>query len=148
MLARGAAEQIIAQYVDTGQVRYVFRHYPFLGEESYWAAEASECALEQGQFWEYHDKLFEEWRGENIGALSKPTLKRFAADMGLDAKAFNACLDSGKYEGKVLLEKVKAEEDLGVETTPTMFINDEVVTGNQPFEVYQAIIERELSTAP
>ena len=79
----------------------MFQHMAFIGPESEWAAEATECANEQGKFWEYHDKLFDNQGGENVGAFSKANLKRFAAEMKLDTAAFNVCLDSDKYLAKV-----------------------------------------------
>ena len=90
--AKGAAQQIKETYVPTGQVRFVYRHLAFLGNESTWAAEASECAEDQGRFWDYHDKLFDEQRGENQGAYSKDNLKRFAAEIGLDTDRFDSVL--------------------------------------------------------
>ena len=78
-------------------VRLGYWHVAFLGEESQWAAEASECAADQDKFWEYHDKLFASQNGENQGAFNKDNLKQFAADLKLDTAAFNECLDSGKY---------------------------------------------------
>ncbi|MFQ5792664.1 MAG: DsbA family protein, partial [Acidobacteriota bacterium] len=90
-----------------------------------------------------HDKLFAEWKGENVGAFTKANLTRFASDLGLNSETFNACLDSDKYEGKVLLEKVEASEDLGVNSTPTVFVDGEMIKGLQ-YEAYQAAIEEAL----
>jgi len=61
--------QIEEKHVKTGAVRFGFQHFPFLGDESQWAAEASECAHEQGKFWEYHDLLYARQNGENRGAF-------------------------------------------------------------------------------
>lgn len=121
-----------------------YQHFPFLGEESQWAAEASECAAEQDAFWEYHDLLFfEEYGGENQGAFSKENLKQFAADLGLDTEAFNTCLDSGKYTTVVQNEKALLQS-IGVRSTPTFLVNAEPVVGAQPFDVFQQAIESEL----
>lgn len=111
-----------------------------------WAAEASECAGEQAKFWEYHDKLFDEWRGENVGAFSKPNLKRFATELGLDGESFGACLDSGKYHEKVMQEKDEGMSQ-GVISTPTVIINGQLIKGRLPFERYETVIEEELSKA-
>jgi hypothetical protein len=67
-------------------------NYAFLGPESRQAAEASECAAEQGAFWPYHDRLYERQAGENRGAFSQDNLKRFAVELGLNGQAFDACL--------------------------------------------------------
>lgn len=95
----------------------------FLGQESFWAAEASECAADQGAFWQYHDKIFDSHAGENQGAYSKDRLKGFAAELGLDAAAFNTCLDSGKYTQEVLAQTAVAQQ-LGVRGTPTFYVNE------------------------
>lgn len=128
-------------------MRYLFRHYPFLGEESFLAAEASECAGEQGRFWEYHDKLFAEWKGEGSGAFLPPNLVRYAQELGLDGEAFSACLDSGRYREKVVKEREEGERN-GVTSTPTVFINGQPIKGAQSFEAYRTVIEAELAAAP
>lgn len=126
-------------YVKSGQVRFGYVHFAFLGEESIWAAEASECANDQGKFWEYHDYLFTHQAGENQGAFSKANLKKFAAEMKLDSAAFDACLDSGKHT-----EVVKAEtafgQSLGARSTPSFLVNGRALVGAQPFEVFQQLI--------
>ncbi|RME08443.1 MAG: hypothetical protein D6803_01215 [Anaerolineae bacterium] len=127
-------------YISQGLVRLGYVHFAFLGEESFWAAEASECAAEQDAFWEFHDYLFEHQNGENRGAFSKDNLKQFAADLGLDTAAFNECLDSGKYSDLVQ-EEVNQAQQLGVRSTPTFVVNGQPVMGAQPFQVFQQIIE-------
>lgn len=130
-------------YIEAGQVKFVFRNFAFLGPESEWAAEAAECAHEQGQFWKYHDKLFANQRGENEGAFNKDNLKRFAAELGLDTKAFNRCLDSGRYAQEVQDDKEEGQR-LGVRGTPAFFINGELVSGAQPFSAVKQMIDSEL----
>ncbi len=90
--------------------------------ESYWAAYAAECANEQGKFWEYHDKLFTEWRGEYVGTYTKANLKKFAADLGLDTAKFNSCVDTDKT--KPIIDKdVEDARRLGIQGTPTFLVN-------------------------
>lgn len=138
-----AEPQIIEKYVKTGKVKFVYRDFAFLGEESQWAAEAAECAHEQGKFWEYHDYLFNHQQGENQGAFSKANLKRFAGAVGLDTEAFNGCFDSGKYTEEVQKDSSDGRA-LSVSGTPTNFINGKAVVGALPFEEFQKIIEAEL----
>lgn len=107
------------------------------------AAEASECAAEQGRFWEYHHKLFASQAGEGRGAFARDRLKRFAADLGLNSATFNACLDSGRYAQKVRNDTAEGRAR-GVRATPTFFINTTKVEGAQTFAVFQGIIEDEL----
>ena len=68
---------LIKEYVDTGKVSLVYKHLPFLGQESAFVAVAAECAADQGKFWQYHDYLFEHQQGENQGAFTKEKLIGF-----------------------------------------------------------------------
>lgn len=132
-------QQIEQAFVSTGQVKFVFHTFAFIGAESQWAAEASFCAHEQGRFWEYHDAVFNNQAGENLGAFSKDNLKRFAKGIVDDEAAFNLCLDSERYKERV--RQVKQEGiDRGVKSTPSFFINGKLLTGNQPFSAFQAQI--------
>ncbi len=126
-----------------GNVQFGYVHFAFLGEESFWAAEASECADEQGKFWEYHDLLFNRQAGENQGAFNQDNLKQFATTLGLDATQFNACLDSGKYTDVVKREVAFAQQ-LGVQSTPSFVLNGQPVVGGQPFETFQQMIDTAL----
>ena len=137
------ARQIDEAYVKTGKVRVVFRNRAALGQESVWAAEAALCASDQGKFWDYYDKLFDNWAGENEGALAKPNLKRVATDLGLDAKAFNSCLDTDKYLQRVR-EEGQESQQRGVRYTPTFFVNDVKIEGALPFDRFKEAIEAQL----
>ncbi len=123
-------------------MRFGYQHFAFLGQESQWAAEASECAGDQTEdaFWAYHDKLFNSQNGENQGAFSKDNLKRFASDLGLDTQAFNQCLDSGKFTTIVQSETQNAQA-LGVRSTPTFVVDGQPVVGAQEFAAFQQLIE-------
>ena len=116
-------------------------HFAFLGQESLWAGAASECANEQGKFWEYHDYLFDHGQGENSGAFSKDNLKRYAAELKLDAAKFNQCVDSGRME-KIVQQDLDFARQLGISSTPTFAINGKPVQGALPFEEFQKIIEQ------
>ena len=143
----GAESAIIKEYVAKGKVRFTFKQYPFFGEESVRAASASKCAEEQGKFWEYHNALFERQMqngGENAGVFSAENLMRIAEDVGLNAKMFDACAASGKYN-QVVLDEMEEGKQAGVENTPTVFINGKKTEGALPFEAYQTILEDELS---
>ena len=130
-------------YAETGLVRFEYKHFAFLGAESILAAEASECANEQGQFWPYHDIIFANQRGENQGAFNKATLQFFATALELDESEFDKCLDSNRYRKDVTTETNSAGER-EVQSTPTLFINGEKIEGAVPFEQLQALIEAEL----
>lgn len=115
----------------SGKIAIAFRHYPLAGHpDAKKAAEASECAAEQGRFWEMHDKLF----ADNLaGRMSVEQFKQDAADLGLDQNKFNQCLDSGQYAEKVSQEKAEGDK-AGVTGTPTIFINGNIYPGAYPFE--------------
>lgn len=120
--ALGMGKQLKLDFVNTGQIRFVFRHFPFIGEESFRAAEATECAADQNKFWEFHDTVFENWQGVNEGHFSDHNLKVFASGLQLDRAAFDSCLDDGKYRGKVESD-LRLGERLGVNSTPSLFLN-------------------------
>lgn len=115
----------------------------FLGDESLWAAEASECANDQGKFWEYHDALFANQSGENQGAFSRERLKLLALQLRLDPAAFDPCLDTSQKHDLVAADTAFAQS-LGVRSTPTFVVNGQPLVGGQPFEVFQQILADEL----
>jgi protein-disulfide isomerase len=143
--AVGAGRRLKEDYTDQGQVRFVFRHFAFIGDESTWAAEASECANEQGHFWEYHDKLFEEQAGENQGAFGQDNLKRFAAELGLDSEQFDECLDSGKYSSQVRDEFGEAQRRR-VNSTPSILVDGQLIQNGSSYQVLQAAVEAALGS--
>lgn len=138
--------QIKDNYVESGKVRYVLKHFPLtqIHPQAVSAAIAVECAGEQGKFWEMHDKLFEEqqqWSGKDDAAS---VFKGFAKDLGLDEKDFDACVTEERYKDKVMANQ-KEGVAAGVRGTPAFFINGQFVSGAQPYEVFQQIIEQALS---
>ena len=131
-------------YIDGGKIKFAFRHYAFLGQESTDAALASECANEQEKFWEFHDYLFENQSGENQGAFAKDKLKEFAIAVGLNSTQFNECLDSAKYKDNVdkdIAEGGKA----GVNGTPATFVNGILISGAVPYAELKTEIEKALA---
>lgn len=135
--------QLKTEYVQTGKVRFVFRQFAFLGDESLWAAEASECANEQGRFWDYYDKLYQEQNGENVGIFSKDNLKQFAVDLELDTTGFNQCLDSGRHSEKVNQETLEGQQ-AGVRGTPSVFVNGQYIENGGSFQVLKVAVEAAL----
>jgi protein-disulfide isomerase len=122
------------------KIRIVFKDFP-LGNHPLApkAAEAAHCAGEQGKYWDMHDRLF-----ANQQALSLPSLKQAAAGLGLDTAKFDQCLDSGKF-GASIAADMKEGELLGVQSTPTFYVNGRPVIGAQPFDFFQSVIEEELA---
>ena len=131
--------QIEEEYIKTGKVKLVYRHCPLsFHQYAQKASEAAECADEQGKFWEYHDKLY-----ENQNSLDAASLKKYAKELGLDTAKFDSCMDSGKTASKVQKD-FKDGQAAGVQGTPAFFINGVPVTGAQPYEVFKQVIEQEL----
>lgn len=126
------------------KVRLVFRNYPIssIHPESTNAAIASLCANEQNKFWEYHDKLFEKASEEN--PLTKKLLEKTASELGLNRRAFDTCFDSKKYLAQVQKD-IKDGASYGVDGTPTFFINNKIIFGNQPVETFKEIVDKELN---
>jgi protein-disulfide isomerase len=127
-------------YFEKGTAQFVFRHFAILGKQSEQAALASECAAEQGKFWQYHDKLF-----ANQAALgfTESKLKGYAGELRLQQTKFDACLTSGKYNSKVEQETVTAAY-LGGRGTPMFLVNEWLLVGAQPFETFQKVIGQAL----
>lgn len=118
----GVLPKLQAVYGD--RISFTFRHFPVITPQSPKAAEASQCAAEQNAFWPYHDYLYQQ--ATDLGVDS---LKTYAANLGLDAAAFNTCLDSGRYTAFVENER-QAALQAGAQGTPTFFINDRAVSSN------------------
>lgn len=131
------------KYIKTGKVKFIYRDFAFLGPESVSASNAARCAGEQGKFWEFHDYLFSNQRGENQGAFSKDNLKSFASALGLDRGKFDACFDSDKYVSEIQ-KQTKAGGEAGVQGTPAVFINGKVYVGALPVATFTQLIDSEL----
>lgn len=136
--------QLIKEYVNTGKVYFEYRSYPIIGAESIVAAEGAYCAGDQGKFWEYHDTLFTNWTGENVGDFTQDKLIKYAKAVGLDAQTFESCLSEEKYKGQVEQDQAQGEAD-GVHATPTLFVNGFKLEGAQPFDILKQYIEDALN---
>ncbi|HSP79100.1 MAG TPA: thioredoxin domain-containing protein [Myxococcaceae bacterium] len=122
-----------------GKIRVAFKHQPLgFHPNAKPAAMASMAAHEQGKFWEYHDKLF-----ANQKALDRASLEKYAQELGLDMGRFKAALDANKYEAHVSADMAEAGR-VGVEGTPTFFINGRKLVGAQPADAFKRVIEEEL----
>ncbi len=133
-----ALQDIKEQYVEEGLVQFVYKDFPVVGGEE--AAEAGWCAEEQGEFWDYHDYIF-----ENQEQINSQNLRNWAGELGLDQAEFEECMDEGRYADRVQAE---AEEGLanGIQGTPGFVINEEeTIAGAQPFQQFQQVIDSHLN---
>jgi protein-disulfide isomerase len=158
--ALDTAPLIEKDFVEAGQVRFEL-HPMALDGAILAASEAAACAGDQGRYWEYHETLFANFEVNKTDAYKSGPLKEYAKLLGLDANAFNSCLDSHKYRDAVVgeTEKVVAA---GISATPNFFIGltkdmnnssppypgTRHIVGAQPYEVFKAAIEEKLGTAP
>lgn len=145
--------QIADTYVADGAVYFVYRSFgKFIGPESQAAAEAAYCAGEQNKYWEYHDILFANQTGENIGAFTDRRLQAFAEALSLDMNAFNTCFDSGKHADRVEQDYLDGSA-AGVTGTPAFVITytangeekQRFIAGAYPFSEFQTQIEAALA---
>jgi len=123
-----------------GKIRFVYRDLPLtsIHPEAFPSAVAAACANEQEAFWPYHDKLFE---SETLG---QEVYVQYASELNLDMDAFKECIASDRHN-----EAINADADfainLGINSTPTFFINGLAVVGAQPLNVFQQVIDKELA---
>jgi protein-disulfide isomerase len=124
------------------KVRFAFRHFPLsFHPNARPAAEHSVCAQEQGKFWEFHDLVFRNQRG-----LSGEKLGELAAEAGMDSAKLSECLGSGRARAKVDADYAKGLE-VGVQGTPSFYINGQAYAGNPTVEAIGAAIDAELARA-
>jgi len=135
---------LISKYVETGQLKIVFRDLAINGRESVNAAYAAQCAREQDKFWEYHDRLFNERKGYNVGVFNQDNLERFAADLGLNVDEFRTCYSSEKTASEVNKD-IRDAQRFGARGTPTFILNGQLVVGAQPLAFWESAIEQLLS---
>jgi len=142
---------LLQQYVATGKARFEYHHFIIIdshtgGNQSERAAEASECANAQGKFWGYHDTLFAHQGGEGSSAFSDDNLIAFAQNLGLNMPEFTQCLTSGQF-GTVVQADVLKGLSLGVQGTPTVFVNGVEATDPFDFSGLQSMIQTALAKA-
>ena len=128
--------KLYKEYVKDGTLRIEWRDFPYRGEESVNAAVAARAAQAQGKFWEYHDLLYD----SQFSGFSDENLTALAREAGLDTQRFEGDYKSGRYERSVRADFQKGL-NLGVNGTPTFFINGKRLVGLQPVGVFEKVIE-------
>ena len=132
----GIIDQVLAQF--PGEVRFVWRHFPVITPSSPDLAEASECAADQGAFWEFHDLLFDSsptGKGQMVG---------FAGPLGLDTEAFSQCFESGGYRDAVE-DQMREAFGLGFRGTPSFMINDTPLAGPPTYDLLMSLVRDQLN---
>lgn len=132
-------DTIKQDFIETGKAKLVFKDFPLNGPDSILAAEAAYCAQDQEKYWQYHDEIYKNWKGERTGWITRESLDRFATSVNLDLDKFNMCLDEHKH-----LERVNQlhefGKEIGIDATPSflVFNNEKIIKirGNQPLEVF------------
>lgn len=138
--ARSELPALIADYVDTGKIRFVLRHFPSSSRaRAEPAAIASECASDEGMFLAYHDLIF-----NDQDDLSDERLREHAEALDLDLAAFDACAGGGSKTIRVQRD-VTSGNALGVSTTPAFFVNGQAVPGFQSAEDLGKIIDKKIN---
>ena len=135
--AEPTVEQVLKAY--EGKIRYVFRDYPLpFHSKARPAAVAANCAIPQGKYWEFNQKLF-------TADLGPEGFKKIAGEVGIDQKKFDECV--AKNDQKSIDKDVEDGSEVGVNGTPAFFINGRMLSGAQPFEAFKDIIDQELAQA-
>ena len=129
----GVLKQVVAMYGD--KVHFVWRDFPVITAQSPKAAEAGQCAFDQGKFWEYHDLLY-----AKAPALSISDLKAYATQLGLDGARFDQCLDSSQDKAKVD-QSLDEGHQYDFPGTPSFVINNQKFVGPLSFEQIKAIVD-------
>lgn len=138
---------IIEDYVETGQVHYVYRDFPLDSHpQAVPAAIAANCAREQDHYWEMHDLLLENQDDWSFQPSAEQIFQTYAATLELDPTEFSTCVNNNQIAQEILSDQEDGAQAT-VEQTPTIFINGKKIIGAQPLETYIAIIEAELIKA-
>ena len=135
----GVLQKIRDTYGD--KVRFVWKDFPVITSASPKAAEAGQCALDQGKFWEYHDLLY-----AKSPAIAVSELKSYAIQIGLDSTRFNNCLDSGQNAPKVD-QSTNEGHQFGFNGAPAFVVNGQKLIGPPSFETLQSIIDPVLANS-
>ena len=139
-------DTLIDNYIETGKAKLIFVDLPFLGRDSPTAAQASYCAEDQEQYWEYHTMLYTFQDGHpDSGWADRDRLNSFAFSLDMNIDEFNECMDSSKYKKRVKANYDEAVKN-NVQSTPTFIIisedgKKEQFSGAQPYSIFAATIE-------
>ncbi len=144
--ACGQEEPVVSQMLSdyAGRIRFVFKEFPLSSIHPYaeLAAEAALAANAQGKFWPYHDMLY-----ANQTALTRTDLDQYATAVRLDLTTFDAALDQGSFKSAVAADVAQGDM-VGVDATPTFFVNGIAVVGSVPYSQLKSVIDQQLASSP
>ena len=148
---RETKSQLIDNFVNTGQIKFMFKDFVVndkpVDKQSTLAARASYCAADQGKYWQYHDEVYDNSKGEEVGWVTKEILNQFAQNVQVsDLMKFSECVDSQKYND-VVAQNSELARSLGVSATPTFLVikqgkQPEGIVGAQPYNSFQEVISQ------
>lgn len=146
--ALDTAPLIEEEYVNTGQVQYIAQYYALGMDARLSVVEAGACAADQGHFFEYQRQLFSNQQQLAQAPVDQwgDMLLGYALQAGLDVDVFGSCLEEMPHQEQIMAS-INAARQKGVGGTPAFLINGELVVGNQPYEQFQAVIEKALDEA-
>jgi protein-disulfide isomerase len=155
---REVRDDILKNFVNTGQVRFLFKDFivnndmtTAVDEASTLAAEASYCAAEQGKYWEYHNKLYQNAENQNIQWVTIDNLNQIANNAGIgNLIQFSDCLESHKHS-KTVNENDNLARSIGLQSTPTFILLSNrtqplAIQGAQPYSIFEQAI-REIQSS-
>ena len=141
----GVEQQLKEAYVQSGLVRMVFNPVLNHGDRSYVTHQAAECAGEQNSFWDFREFLYAQqdrlWTGD-----VRATVKELAVEAGLEAAAFNSCLDEQRYYDRVDQQDALRRAN-GIRSQPSFAINGDIRVGPAPFEAFAQVLDEKLAAA-
>lgn len=137
--------QIKARYIETGKVYYVYKDFPVVSEQGGLAAQAAECAGEQGRYWEMHAKLFIQPKEWNIAAgQAKSIFGGYADALGMERATLEQCVAAEPSAAEVEADFQEGLA-LGLQGTPAFIINGKLLSGAQSIEIFDQVLERALN---
>lgn len=145
--ALNQGRQLRAEYEQTGKVRFDYKSFIIEGPNTRDAANAAYCAADQGRFWDYAEVLFNRSGTDQPQVVfAKSALKEYGAQIGLDLTRFGRCVDSGQFIPDVQNQHNEGAR-LGVQATPSFFINGQKIEGAAPYAEFKRVIDQALQAA-
>jgi protein-disulfide isomerase len=135
--------------IQTGRVRWVYRDFP-LDQPHKWtrlSAHSAACANEQGRFWEQHEALYRTQADWSASSNAGSMFRSMAEQNGLDMSAYDACMKSLKFAGRIQASSESGIR-MGVTSTPTIIVNGRMYPGVQPYDKLKALVDSLSPAAP